>query len=244
MSLPLISCLTITRGALHPARFAIECYQRQTYPARELVIVTDTLTDALRGHIDSLNDGSIRVIEVAPAPLGALRNLSVGAARGTIVAQWDDDDLCHPERLSRQYDALVAHGAQMIFLERWTMWWPARRRLAISERRPWEGTMLAKKEVVPRYPEISIGEDHEMLKIAAKTVAIGLLDEPALYCYVKHAANSCPTAYFEERFRHATKRSEFADYEPALHALSALPIEDYLAWVECDGLTEDEKVAN
>jgi glycosyltransferase involved in cell wall biosynthesis len=244
MIFPLISCLMVTRGAINPARFAIECYQRQTHPQRELVIVTDTLSDAFRDHIRSLNDQSIRVVEVPAAPLGDLRNLSVEAARGALVAQWDDDDLCHPERLTRQYEALVAKRVEMIFLERWTMWWPARRRLAISEKRPWEGTLLAKKDALPAYPPLAIGEDHAMLEEAAKTRSIGLLDHPELYCYVKHSANTCPTAYFEQRFKLATKRSEFADYEPALAALSMLPISDYLAWADPDSLTDDEKVAN
>ena len=38
---PLISCLMLTRGRLVPTRFAIDCYRRQTWPNRELVIVCD-----------------------------------------------------------------------------------------------------------------------------------------------------------------------------------------------------------
>ena len=86
----------VTRGGLAPARFAIECYQQQTYANRELVIVSDTVSDALAAHIDRLGDASIRIITTPPAPLGTLRNISVKAAHGPIIAQWDDDDLYHP----------------------------------------------------------------------------------------------------------------------------------------------------
>ena len=41
----------VSRGALFPARFAIDCYRRQTWPARELVILVDRETPALIAHL-------------------------------------------------------------------------------------------------------------------------------------------------------------------------------------------------
>src|SRR6185369_8010828 len=71
---PLISCLMVTRGGRFPAAFAIECFRRQNYADRELVIVCDTPGSAVAALVAELGDPRIRYIEATAAPLGALRN--------------------------------------------------------------------------------------------------------------------------------------------------------------------------
>ncbi len=230
---PLISCLMVTRGALFPARFAIAGFLAQSHAARELVIVSDTPSPALVAHIAALGDTRIRLIRTDFAPLGSLRNVAVAAARGDIVAQWDDDDLYAPNRLSVQLAALRQGGDAAILLERWMMWWPDRYRLALSGRRGWEGTLLGWKDRLLPYPDLVRGEDSAMIDaMLAAGVPIGLIDRPDLYCYVVHGGNSWDGQHFRRLFHAASQRFEYAAYDAALAAQPQFPFSDYCTALE------------
>ena len=188
---PLISCLMVTHGHLFPARFAIQTYLRQTYAARELVIVCDSPAAELRAHVEALGDSSIRFVQVRRGTLGELRNASLEAARGELVAQWDDDDLYHPQRLELQARALAeAPGAAAHFLSRWFLWWPARRLLALSAQRVWEGSMLARRTRLPSYPSASLGEDSPFVRTLFAAHPNVQSDVPEVYCYASTAATA------------------------------------------------------
>lgn len=234
---PLISCLMVTRGALFPARFAIDAFRAQTYAPCELVIVSDGPSPALVDHLVMLADPRIRLVQVEMAPLGSLRNDSVAAAQGSIIAQWDDDDLYAPDRLAAQYAALDHSGAAAILLRRWTMWWPNRYRLALSERRGWEGTLLGWKDHLAPYPSLSCGEDSAMIAaMIGDGVTIGMIDRPDLYCYVVHGGNSFDAPHFNGLFAAASQRFEFADYEIAMSARPQFPFAAYAAALEAKRL--------
>lgn len=223
----------VTRGALFPARFAIDGFRAQTYAPRELVIVSDSPSPALVDHIARLADPRICLIAVETAPLGTLRNDSVAAAQGTVIAQWDDDDLHAPNRLAVQYAALEQSGAAATLLRRWTMWWPNRYRLALSEPRGWEGTTLGWKDQLMPYPPLSRGEDSAMVSaMLASGATIGMIDRPDLYCYVVHGRNTFDTSHFTGLFAAASQRFEFADYERAMAARPQFAFEDYVAALE------------
>ncbi len=159
--LPLISCLMVTADRFRLARGAVECFRRQTYPNRELVIIDDGVDDGLQRYVEQLADCQIRLLRLpsAGATLGALRNQAVQQAQGDFVCQWDDDDLYDPARLEIQMKVLLAHRAQACFLSRWIVWWPLQHRLALSCPRLWEGSMLCAKALLPAYPELRQGED-------------------------------------------------------------------------------------
>jgi tetratricopeptide (TPR) repeat protein len=85
--LPKISCLMVTHGRLALARRAIRCYAEQTYPKRELVIVSDgepRYRHALERYVAYLALDTVRFIypETDQLPLGQLRNISLDAADG------------------------------------------------------------------------------------------------------------------------------------------------------------------
>jgi glycosyltransferase involved in cell wall biosynthesis len=233
---PKISCLMVTRGALYPARFAIECYQRQTYRNRELVVVCDVPGAEIAGWIAGLGDESIRYVETDKAVLGALRNVSVAAARGDLVCQWDDDDLCHPKRLEVQRDLMRKAGAGAHFLSQWMLWWPERRLLGLSALRPWEGTMLARREIMPPYPEIPLREDAAVVAEILKNNRVTWNRRPTLYCYVFHGGNSWDRSHFEMLFERASLRIAPEDYDQQLLEMANLfPFEDYTRWLDETG---------
>jgi glycosyltransferase involved in cell wall biosynthesis len=225
---PLISCLMVSRGNLFPARFAVECYQRQTYEERELVIVCAQPDSALAAWIAKLGDPSIRYIETQPAVLGALRNISVAAARGELLCTWDDDDLYHSRRLELQSTILEKRGAGAHFLSHLLLWWPARRQFSISHKRTWEPSLLVRRELLTKYPEIPLKEDTHVVAQICKRHQIALTRAPRAYCYIVHGANSCHQSHFEAMFRHASQKLPGTDYEKELKRLSAdMPIKRY-----------------
>jgi glycosyltransferase involved in cell wall biosynthesis len=222
----------VTRGGLYPALFAVECFRRQTYAHRELVIVCDNLDAPLKQAAAALGDGRIRWVEARAAPLGTLRNISVEAAWGNYVAQWDDDDLYHPQHLAWQFAGLTGSSAQACFIRQWIMWWPARRQLALSAKRLWEGSILARKAGLPAYPALARGEDTVLVKQLASARAVVTIEQPTAYCYIVHGRNSFDDAHMEMLFANAASIADRAEYDGSLVTLSAtLPCADYAKWL-------------
>jgi glycosyltransferase involved in cell wall biosynthesis len=130
--------------------------------------------------------------------LGTLRNLAVDSARGDYICQWDDDDRYHPQRLALQWDALCADSADFCFLVDQLHWFPARGEMYWDD---WsregfpldvvQGTMLARRAALPRYPDIARGEDtalfHDILRSGAPIAR--LRGAGWCYVYVFHGGN-------------------------------------------------------
>lgn len=113
----MISCVmpTYNRRAFIPA--AILCYQQQTWKERELII---------------LDDGEDKIEDLIPPdptihyyPLdkkyntGAKRNMVNSLASADIIAHFDDDDWCAPERLEHNasflHDGCIMTGYSITF---------------------------------------------------------------------------------------------------------------------------------
>src|SRR5262249_17336769 len=119
-SLPLVSCLMITYDRLSLAKCAILSFAAQTYPDKGLVVVGDgqaRFRRAVERYAAALGLARVRFVHAGPErlTLGRLRNLSIEAAAGEIVCQWDDDDYSHPERLKLQVGELTRADAGACF---------------------------------------------------------------------------------------------------------------------------------
>lgn len=205
----MISCLMITQASrLALARLAIGDFAAQTHVERELVIVHDG-NEAFHVELSALaakvQAASVRVLRQAlGASLGALRNASVAAAAGDFVCQWDDDDRYHPERLAVQWQILVQGQADFCFLCDQLHWFPARGELYWDD---WnreayplnvvQGSLLGRRERMPRYAELSRGEDTDvLLKILRQGSAIARVrDAGWSSIYVYHGANTFDAAH-------------------------------------------------
>jgi glycosyltransferase involved in cell wall biosynthesis len=117
---PMISCLMVTLDRLSLAKRAIRSYADQTWPNRELVIVTDgapRFREALERYVAVSHIDNVRFVYPEPGQtLGALRNRSLDEARGEIVCQWDDDDCSHPDRLRVQCEDMLARASRASFM--------------------------------------------------------------------------------------------------------------------------------
>ncbi len=203
-SLPRISCLTVTYDRLRRLKRAIDCYCRQTYVQRELVILTDgppRFRRAVKRYLQALDRDDLRLVEIDEPnlPLGALRNHALDAARGEVVCQWDDDDWHHPQRLEQQAANLLETGTWACFLKDHLHFWSPSRRLywidAIAQEnsREWiPPTLMMFRDPDLRYPDDpSHGEVSTLAtRLFQQDGASTLASAGHLYVYTYHGANT------------------------------------------------------
>jgi hypothetical protein len=211
----LISCLCVTQGSrIEWLTHAIIDFQRQSYPTSELVIVARSDTDPLQKIqqvIATAKDHRISLHYVAGAPsLGALRNVSVQAAHGPIICQWDDDDRYHPDRLMIQYEQMTAlHvkavclSSQIYFVQPDNMlYWVDRQidsvvrddEVVIKLLPYFPGSLMAYKSFLPSYPETgehsNRGEDKQVLLGVPSDHRAWIDDHGYLYLRRIHGTNT------------------------------------------------------
>ena len=208
---PLISCLMVTRDRLALAMRAMRCFADQTYPARELVVVSegdDWYRAALVRYADAHQIANVRVLPARPGlTLGALRNLTLDEAVGPVVCQWDDDDCSHPDRLAAQSAAMEAEGAAACFLtdhlqyledEGLLFWidWTMNGQIT-DEWQLFPGTVMMRRDERFRYPEEGPysrrGEDSVLVEHLNRSVPIARIAGMGhLYLYHYHGGNTFP----------------------------------------------------
>jgi glycosyltransferase involved in cell wall biosynthesis len=93
-------------------------FDRQTFTDREWIIVTDKSKAGVFRWVDKLNRPDIRAVGVKDgSQRWILRNTAIDKAAGRLLAQWDDDDLYHPELLWSQVNFLRMTGAEACFMQ-------------------------------------------------------------------------------------------------------------------------------
>ena len=204
-NVPLVSCLMPTRGRPEFALRAVEYFNRQDWPERELLVLDDgddTLGDTL-ARLAAANP-RVRYVRCQPdESIGAKRNRGCELARGQVVVQWDDDDWFAPSRLRTQVAPIVAGRADVtglitdlvLELDTWR-WWrmtPAlHRRLFVHDVHG--GTLAFRRDVWRggvRYPNASLAEDAAFLRTAVSRGArLERLPGDGLFIYVRHGVNA------------------------------------------------------
>jgi glycosyltransferase involved in cell wall biosynthesis len=225
---PLVSCLMVTCGRPRLAARAIECFLAQSYPNRELIIIDGGESDELQQGIEALCYPPVKLHRRPQAgrSVGELRNLAVTESNGRYLCVWDDDDLYDPDRLAFQMSALTTLNADACFLARLQLWWPQRRILAVSFRRMWEGSMICARDKMPRYQALHRCEDPPVAYRLWRLQRVVILDEPRLYTYIFHGANTSGESQFAEHCAAATQRFTGDAYDRHLAALGTrVPID-------------------
>ena len=207
------------QGNTDSVRHSLKMFQQQTYPSKEIVVVTDPGQMQRLSNDLNLHDGNnnIRLVDSGNykknATLGDLRNIAITAAQGEYICQWDDDDIYHPQRLEIQMHLMKQHSASACLLNQWIIWWPIKKRFVISNKRHWEGSLLAKKSIMPEYLSLKRGEDTPVVEILIKNHRTVSIKNPNLYIYVVHGNNTFDEAHFELMYQHAEARFEDDLYE-------------------------------
>jgi glycosyltransferase involved in cell wall biosynthesis len=227
-----VSCLMVTRGNTGILTYSLECYRRQSWPHRELVVVTDADRSAeVEAFVAASGTPNARVFGVAPGlTLGDLRNIAVARARGEVLMQWDDDDLSDPRRVELAIQVLGHSGAAAAYLTRWLIWWPARRLAAISYQRLWEGSGALRREHVRAYPALAAREDYLHRRHLSDHHMVAGIDAPLQYVYAVTGRNTYAPGHFETLIAQSPALFEGEDYAALLDLLAPrMPILEYQA---------------
>lgn len=217
---PLVSAMMVTKNRPELAKRALQCFLRQTYPVKELVILDDGEDVLLENVVRGLEDKRVKFFRIPSTgkTLGELRNAALALTRGEYVCQWDDDDLSDPQRLEVQMAAILVHDVDACLLQRHIVWFPDAHRLAISEVRRWESSFVCRKSKVPDYPILGKGEDTPVIEEIAKGKYLWL-DYPRLYVYVYHGKNTWDTSHFDAIWQVSSRRFEGAAYDKMMKDL-------------------------
>jgi hypothetical protein len=118
---PLVSVVLPTRDRRALLERAIASVTGQTYANWELLVVDDASVDGTAEFIAAIKDERIRGLRGAGAGVCAARNVALGAARGSLVAYLDDDNVMHSQWLKsvvwafEQYPTTeILYGAFMV----------------------------------------------------------------------------------------------------------------------------------
>jgi glycosyl transferase family 2 len=86
---------------------AVESVLGQTFEDFELLVLDDGSTDASLDVVRSLADPRLRIVSRPHEGVVRTMNAALGLARAELIARADADDVCMPERLTRQLDVLA-----------------------------------------------------------------------------------------------------------------------------------------
>jgi len=219
---PLVSCIVPTRGRADWLLQSVQYFQRQHYPARELIVVDDGDEDVGQALPA---DPAIRYHRVGRGTsIGAKRNRACELAAGEIIVQWDDDDWYGADRLSAQVAPIVADRSDVtgltsdlfFVLPSWQFWTctsELHRRLFFGDVHG--GTLAFRRrvwELLARYPDVSLAEDAAFLRQALNRGArLERVSGRGRFIYVRHETN----AWAFECGRHVDPRGWRRTDEPA-----------------------------
>jgi glycosyltransferase involved in cell wall biosynthesis len=105
--LPLVTVILTTRDRPRFLSIALACYQHQTYPNRELIVVDDGEEYPLDPAVVAAVGGRLIRVPVGTT-LGAKLNLGAADARGSLCQNFDDDDWYAPRFLARMVTAVLS----------------------------------------------------------------------------------------------------------------------------------------
>ncbi|WP_188930440.1 glycosyltransferase family 2 protein [Puia dinghuensis] len=215
---PLVSCLCVTHNRIAQIARAIACFQSQTYPNKQLVIVYEDKDVHICKFLQTIDDPTIKCIQVPYEPklnLGELRNISIDHSDGEYICQWDSDDWFHNNRLQLQMRYILKMHKPICFLTYWIMYDSLTEKAYLSRKRLWEGTILCKKDFLLasklKYPNLEKLEDFKLVEKLLPLNVIYPIDIPNLYIYVYHGENTWHYQHFKDNFNVGQELSESAN---------------------------------
>lgn len=124
MSEPTVCCVMLTRDLPELAAKAVECFRRQTYGNKQLLIL-DSSFDR-RHHIGVLEENPRidydHIVQAVGFTIGSLRNTANAQTQSEILIHWDDDDWSHPNRIAEQVALLQSSGVDVVGYNEMLFW--------------------------------------------------------------------------------------------------------------------------
>jgi glycosyltransferase involved in cell wall biosynthesis len=223
---PLISCICITNNRPELLQKAIECFESQNYPNKELVISYPQKDHLTKQVISTQEKSNIRILAIEredEESLGNARNQAIIKCKGEYVCIWDDDDWYHSSRLSFQFNSMQERGQgfQASILTRILLYDTTTQQVYLSFPYSWEGTILCRKVILlqNQYKNSNIAEDsHVVSFLSSRSMLFKIEHVPYLYIYIYHGNNTWNYKHFESFL----SKSELITGEDREHILSFL----------------------
>lgn len=191
---PLVSCIMLAgRCPIDDVLVAIKCFQAQTYPYKELIIINNAKTQF---EASNLNIGAQKDVFIVDTPAGLTagmaRNYGIAAANGQILAQFDADYYHSPIRLEAQIATLAKNEAHVsIFAE--TLQYSfisGRASYYQNDHKAILGTMVLVRPQNIDYPNVDKNEEKgfldKLIKAGLKTISIDKTDIVCKLCLTKY----------------------------------------------------------
>ena len=211
---PAVSAIMVTRGDLKKIENSLIMFKSQRWRNKEIVVVCESNEKPIKSMLESFELKSV-VVNVCDSNLvlGDLRNIGIAASSGEYICQWDDDDLYHPMRISLMMAVLGQSNADAAFLEQWLLYDLRKKKLALSHRRVWEGSVIAKRCAAIIYPSRAKREDTLMVNQLLRSRSVVLVNAPFLYTYCVTGDNTWGPQHMDQIFQKAVKN--FSEDEAA-----------------------------
>lgn len=198
-----ISCLTVTRGDLGRLARCLRAYVKQVWQDKQWVIVTDKSNGHVFQWVQSLGRKDIIAIpEEDGSGRWKLRNTAMDHATGDLVAQWDDDDLYHPELLWTQAKFLEMTELDACYLQThmhyfessgqmWVLDWGGIPDLGHPGTGMWRRTAEARYRPGTDTDHEHFPEDSFFQQDLQQSGRVGYIEDmPYLYGYTYHGDNT------------------------------------------------------
>lgn len=202
MPQPLISCIMPTfagRPSFRPS--PLDCFFRQTWKRRELIIVSDAQREIGAPSIESGSSGDMirRIVCTPGMTTGEKRNLACEAAKGEFIAHWDDDDWYDRDRLTNQMQWLEGSPRPMVTAVNHALFFD------VLDQSVWHYKGMQDRDIVGSslfyarrfwiahpFPARKLGEDREFAIAAwhAGRLCTGNFDRPPMMVARTHTMNT------------------------------------------------------
>jgi len=202
---PLVTAVMVTgmhRSRYALAKVAIECFKKQTYSNKELLIVNHG-PESLFCNSQFIRE--IRVKKQKVHTVGDLRNIGLSCASGDFIINWDDDDWHHPRRIELQM-AAQKNNAAVLLKNR--IHYSLKNHCANYSKieKGAAATILHPKKIDFHYPSLIRGSDSVFASCFDQQIAIE--NDPSLYVRFFHGLNLWDAKHIMGPLAHRSSKNE------------------------------------
>lgn len=196
---PLVSCVVPTANRAMYLAQSVQYFMNQEYPNKELIIAYNKDSDIP----DVYFPPEVKFVHCTSDILGTKRNEGTKYASGEIIAQWDDDDIYGPGRLSEQVFPIFLNQCDMTGLSNFLFYEIAsgfcyKANMDIFTNAFQDslacGTLVYVREIwdkLAKYPSVRSGEDYGFLvKSKNKKVRVMAINGYNSFIYIRHSKNT------------------------------------------------------
>jgi glycosyltransferase involved in cell wall biosynthesis len=114
----LVSCICLTHNRLELFKESFNCFLKQTYNNKELIIVNNGTDEYFQQIEEVIKDykSIVTHTHTEKATTGEYRNIGMELCNGDYICTWDDDDLLSPNKIMYQMKFVNEENADIVML--------------------------------------------------------------------------------------------------------------------------------